>query len=96
MKLWRKIEQIVDKINTEPEAGRNFLTGVLMLGGIGVFFCLVWFGLMVAAGMPLWALIFDSAIILFCVWAIVKGVIPMSKEAFKQIDEKEKKQKEHE
>jgi len=96
MKIWKKIEQIVDKINTDPETGRTFLINVLTLGGIGILFCLVWFGLMVATGMPLWALIFDSAIILFCVWAIVKGVVPMSKEAFKQIDEKEKKQKEHE
>jgi hypothetical protein len=33
-------------------------------------------------GISLGWLIFDIAIIAFCAWAIVKGVIPMAKEAF--------------
>ena len=91
---WDKglVGRTVDKINTDPEAGWTFLTTVLLLGGFGIVLCLLWFYLLIKQGMPVGWIIFDSAIVIFCGWAIIKGVIPMSKEAYKSIDEKRKKE----
>jgi len=68
--------------NTDRNTGKLFLSVVFALGAVGVLFCLVWFALLCMKGIPLWCLIFDVAIIIFCIWAVVKGVIPMAKEAF--------------
>jgi hypothetical protein len=93
MEIWNKIKQIVDKINTNPKTGSTFLGCVLLLGAFGIGCCLAWFILMILAGMvPLWALIFDGAIIAFCCWAIVYAVIPWSKKAFKMMNDKERNQ----
>ena len=86
------VGRTVDKINTDPEAGWTFLTTILLLGGFGIVLCLLWFYFLIKQGMPVGWIIFDSAIVIFCGWAIIKGVIPMSKEAYKSIDEKRKQQ----
>lgn len=99
LKLGKKInkgpvEKFFDTVNDDPEAGWWFLTTVLLIGGFGVGLCILWFYLMLVQGMPVWAIIFDSAIIIFCAWAIIKGVIPMSKEAYRINNEKRKKKEE--
>lgn len=81
-KAWDKVFRFVEKAYTDRNTGELFLSVVLALGAVGVFFCLVWFVLLCMKGIPLWCLIFDIAIIIFCIWAVVKGVIPMAKEAF--------------
>ena len=91
--IWNKIKEFVDKTYTDRETGEKFLGGVLILGGIGIFFCIMWFIGLCMQGIPLGYLIFDIAIILFCAWAIIKAVIPMSKEAFKHLSEMEYKDK---
>lgn len=82
------IKKIVDKINTDSDAGRTFLTTILLIGGFGIMFCLVWFYLMIKEGMPMGWIIFDSAVVIFCGWAIIKGVIPMTKKSFKEMNDK--------
>ena len=91
-KRWNKglVGRTVDKINTDPKAGWMFLTTILFLGGFGIVLCLIWFYLLIKQGMSVGWIIFDTAIVIFCGWAIVKGIIPMSKEAFRQIEEKSK------
>ena len=84
------VGRTVDKINTDPEAGWMFLTTVLLLGGFGIVLCILWFYFQIKSGLPVGWIIFDTAILIFCGWAIVKGIIPMSKEVFKQIEEKKK------
>lgn len=84
--------RIVDGINNDPEKSWTFLSLVLILGGFGVGLCLLWFYLLIKQGMPVGWIIFDTAIVIFCGWAIVKGIIPMSKEAYKLIDEKREEQ----
>lgn len=93
-KRWDKglIGRTVDRINTDPEAGWTFLTTVLLLGGLGIVLCLIWFYLLVKQGMPIPWIIFDTAIVIFCGWAIIKGIIPMSRNCYKIIEEKRKKQ----
>jgi len=86
------VGRTVDKINTDPEAGWTFLTTVLLLGGFGIVLCLLWFYFLIKQGMSVGWIIFDSAIVIFCVWAIIRGIIPMSKEAYKSINEKREKQ----
>ena len=81
-KLWNKVCQFVEKTYTDRKTGELFLSVVIGLGVTGIFFCLAWFALLCMKGIPLWCLILDIAVIIFCVWAIVKGVIPMAKEAF--------------
>ena len=83
------IKNIVNKINTQPDAGWIFLTTVLGVGAFGVLFCLVWFIDLVSKGMPIGWLIFNIAIVVFCVWAIFCGIIPMAKEAYKDIRNKD-------
>ena len=83
-KSW--VGRTVDKIMTEPEWGGGFLTMVLALGAVGVLCCLVWFYLLIKQGMPWYWIAFDSAIVLFCGWVVVKMIIPMYKECFKHID----------
>lgn len=92
--IWNKIKEFVDKTYTDRETGEKFLGGVLILGGIGVFFCLIWFALLCKQGIPLGYLIFDIAIILFCAWAIIWGIVPMVKDAFKHLGEMEYKDNE--
>lgn len=94
MGLWNKIEQFVEKTYTDRKTGEAFLSVVLALGAVGVFFCLLWFALLVKQGLPLWCIIFDVAIIIFCGWAVVKMIIPWTKEAFEhleKLDENENK-----
>lgn len=93
-KKWNKglIGRTVDKINTDPEAGWVFITTVLILGGVGVVLCLLWFYLLIKQGMPVGWIIFDTAIVIFCAWAIIKGVIPMSRDCYKTIEGKRRKQ----
>ena len=86
------IHRTIENINGDPECSWVFLTTVLLLGCFGIGLCLVWFYHMIKEGMPTWAIIFDSAIILFCAWAIVRCIIPMSKQAYRDIDEKRNKQ----
>lgn len=85
---WNKgrIGKIVNTINTDPEAGWVFLTTVLLVGGLGVGFCLLWFYLMLKQGMPVGWIIFEVVIILFCAWAVIRGIIPMSRTAYKMIN----------
>ena len=83
-----RIGKIVNTINTDPEAGWVFLTTVLLLGGLGVGLCLLWFYLMLKQGIPIGWIIFEVAIILFCVWAVIGGIIPMSRTAYKMIRKK--------
>lgn len=80
------IKKWYDKVTKEREPAWRFITTILLLGGIGVFFCLIWFALLVKQGMPIGWIIFDVAIILFCIWVIVRGIIPMSKQVYKHID----------
>ena len=80
------IAKIYDKITKEKNSAWLFITLVLILGGFGVLCCLIWFGMMLKEGMPLWAIIFDLAIICFCCWAVVKAIIPMSKKVYDHID----------
>ena len=91
--IWNKIKEFVDKTQTDRETGEKFLGGVLALGVVGVISCLIWFALLCMQGIPLGYLIFDIAIILFCAWAIIWGVIPMAKDAFKQMEKMEYKDK---
>jgi hypothetical protein len=94
MSLRKKIEQFVEKTYTDRKTGETFLSAVLALGAVGVFFCLLWFALLVKKGLPLWCIIFDVAIIAFCGWAVVKMIIPWTKEAFEhleKLDENENK-----
>jgi len=91
-KKWDKglIGRTVDRINTDPEAGWTFLTTILILGGVGIVLCLIWFYLLVKQGMPVGWIIFDTAIVIFCGWAIIKGIIPMSRNCYKIIEKKKK------
>ena len=91
-KKWDKglIGRTVDRINTDPEAGWTFLTTILILGGVGIVLCLIWFYLLVKQGMPVGWIIFDTAIVIFCAWAIIKGIIPMSRNCYKIIEKKKK------
>ena len=91
---WGKgpLGRIVDGINNDPDKSWAFLSLILILGGFGIVLCLLWFYFLIKQGMPVGWIIFDSAIVIFCGWAIIKGVIPMSKEASKSIDEKREKQ----
>ena len=89
--------RIVDDINNNPEKSWAFITMVLILGGFGVVLCLLWFYFLIKQGMPVGWIIFDTAIVIFCAWAIIKGVIPMSRDCYKIIeDKKEKQEKENE
>jgi hypothetical protein len=82
------IKKIVDKINTDPDAGQTFLTTILLMGGFGIMFCLVWVYLMIKKGVPTGWIIFDSAVVIFCGWVIIKGIIPMTKKSFKEMNDK--------
>lgn len=86
------IHRIVDNINNDPEAGWLFLTTILLLGGFGVICCLLWFYLLIKQGTPVGWIIFDTAIVIFCGWAIIKCIVPMSKECYNIIDKKRKEQ----
>jgi len=86
------VGRTVDKINTDPEVGWIFITTVLLLGGFGVVLCLLWFYLLIKQGMPVGWIIFDTAIVIFCAWAIIKGIIPMSRDCYKIIEDKREKQ----
>ena len=90
MILWNKIKEFVDRTYTDADTGRGFLTFVLLLGGFGISLCLIWFILALLSGIPVWAIILDSAVILFCGWVVVKLIIPLAKESFKMINEKER------
>lgn len=94
MFIWDKIKEFVNKTHTDRETGEKFLGGVLALGAVGVFFCIMWFIGLCMQGIPLGYLIFDIAIILFCAWAIIRAVIPMSNDAFRQLRELDNKDKE--
>lgn len=93
MFIWNKIKEFVNKTHTDRETGEKFIGGVLALGAVGIFFCIMWFIGLCMQGIPLGYLIFDIAIILFCAWAIIRAVIPMSKEAFRQLRELDNKDK---
>jgi len=86
------VHKTVETINTDPEAGWLFITTVLLLGGFGIGLCLAWFYLMLKDGMPVWAIVFDSAIVIFCGWAVIKGIIPLAKDAYKSIRERKEKE----
>ena len=81
---WNKgrLGKAVDTINTDPEAGWVFLTTVLLVGGFGVVLCLLRFYYMIKQGMPIGWILFEVAVILFCAWAVIRGIIPMSKTAY--------------
>ena len=85
---WNKgrLGKVVDTINTDPEVGWVFLTTVLLVGGFGVVLCLLWFYYMVKQGMPIGWILFEVAVILFCAWAVIRGIIPMSRTAYKMIN----------
>ena len=91
---WGKgpLGRIVDDINNDPDKSWAFLSLVLIFGGLGIVLCLLWFYFLIKQGMPVGWIIFDSAIVIFCGWAIIRGIIPMSKEAYKSIDKKRKQQ----
>jgi cobalamin biosynthesis protein CobD/CbiB len=91
--IWGKISEFVEKTYTDRKTGENFLGFVFILGGIGVFFCIMWFIGLCMQGIPLGYLIFDIAIILFCAWAIIWCIVPMAKDAFKQLEESDCKDK---
>ena len=80
------IKRAVDKIHSDKNAGNTFLTAVLGVGAFGILLCLVWFALLVMKGMEWYWIVFDCAVIAFCAWAIIKGIVPMSKIAFDQIN----------
>lgn len=90
-KIWKKVEDFVVKTQTDRKTGELFLAVILGLGATGIIFCLAWFACLVMAGMPLGWIIFDIAIIVFCAWAVIKGVIPMAKEAFNGLEKLDKK-----
>jgi hypothetical protein len=56
-----------------------FISIVLSLAITGLLCCGVWFYLLLKQGMGLGWILFDVAIIIFSIWAIVAGVIPMLK-----------------
>ena len=82
------IGRTVTSILNDPQAGWTFLTLVLLVGGFGVFCCLMWFYLLIQKGMEWYWILFDSAIVLFCLWAVIWGIIPMAREAYKDINKK--------
>ena len=96
MILWNKIKEFVGKTCTSKDTGNMFLSTILIFGAFGFILCLVWFGLLCVRGIPLWALIFDIAILLFCTWAIIWGIIPMAKDAFKSINKNNKNDRKEE
>lgn len=81
-----RVGKFCDKVLTDPEYGYGFLTGVLALGAFGFICCLVWFYLLIKSGMPWEWIVFDSAVVLFCIWVIFKMIIPLAKEDYKYID----------
>lgn len=87
------IHRTVDNINKDPECGWVFLTTILLLGGFGIGLCLVWFYLMLKQGMPVWAIILDSSVVIFCAWVIIKFIVPKSKECYNIFEEKRKNNK---
>lgn len=89
MSLWKKIEEFVEKTYTDRKTGETFLAVILSLGMIGVFMCLLGFGMLVKKGLPLWCILFDIAIFIFCGWAVVKMIIPWTKEAFDHLEKLE-------
>jgi len=85
-KIWNEIERFVIKTQTDRKTGELFLAAVLALGAVGFIFCLGWFACLIMEGMPVGWLIFDAAVIIFCLWAIIWGVVPMAKETFGWIE----------
>ena len=83
------VKRTVDNILHDPQAGWTFLTTVLLLGGFGVICCFLWFYFLIKQGMEWYWIVFDSAIVLFCLWAIIWGIIPMARGAYKDIKKKE-------
>ncbi len=81
-----KINEFVKKTYTDKTVGEIFIACVLTMGAAGVMLCLVWFAHLVSKGIPLGWLIFDIAILAFCTWAIIKGIVPMSKDAIKHLE----------
>ena len=79
------IGRTVDNILNDPHAGWTFLTIVLLVGGFGLFCCFMWFNLLIQKGMEWDWIVFDSAIVLFCLWAVIWGIIPMARGAYKDI-----------
>ena len=89
-KLWGGVENFVYKTQTDRLTGEIFLTAVLAIAVLGGICCLGWLACMVMEGMPIGWLIFDGSVVAFCAWAVIKGIIPMAKEAFgylEKIDE---------
>lgn len=87
------LKKFLNKTYTDRKTGEIFITSVLALGAVGLIFCLVWFALLCAKGIPLGILIFDIAIIAFCVWAIVAAIIPGAKQIYKDYEKMEYKEK---
>ena len=89
-KIWTKIDNFVVKTYTDRKTGELFLSVICGLGATGVFFWLAAFILQCIQGLPLWCIILDIALIIFCIWAVVKGIIPMAKEAFELLENSDK------
>ena len=93
-KPWGKVVDFVIKTQTDRLTGEIFLTAVLAIAVLGGICCLGWLACMVMEGMPVGWLIFDGAVVAFCAWAVIKGIIPMAKEAFGMLEKLDYKEKE--
>lgn len=93
-KPWGKVEDFVIKTQTDRLTGEIFLTAVLAIAVLGGICCLGWLACMVMEGMPIGWLIFDGAVVAFCALAVIKGIIPMAKEAFGMLEKLDYKEKE--
>ena len=86
-----KIFKYFDKVNHDKKTAKEFLSGVLAVGAAGFILCLIWFGLLIARGIEWYWIAFDSAIVIFCIWAIVKAIVPTTKEIFDELNKPDEK-----
>lgn len=93
-KFLGKVEDFVIKTHTDRLTGEIFLTAVLAIAVLGGICCLGWLACMVMDGMPIGWLIFDGAVVVFCAWVVINGIIPMAKEAFGMLEKLDYKEKE--
>lgn len=90
-KIWSKVDGFTKKTQTDRKTGELFLASVLALAVVGIIFCLGWLVCLIMEGMSIGWLIFDVAVVIFCAWAIIWGVIPMAKETFSDLEKLDKK-----
>jgi cadmium resistance protein CadD (predicted permease) len=80
----------LEKVYTDKKVCKTFLASVFAVGGVGILTCLGWFVSLCVKGIPVGWIIFDVAIIIFCLWALVMVVVPMTREIFESFDREER------